>query len=162
MMRGIDDGALLSAAPADDTVEILYRIKRLLQVNPENQQAAGMIRSLNLSALERRRETNAFYELLADGKVRESLIRAAVLVEREKDAFLCRQGDQGSTMFLILKGVLDGYLKREPDPLVEKPNFLKESGELVGDLAFALSQPRTATLATPCSWRASSRTTSYG
>ena len=73
-MNEIDDSALLSATSSHDTLEALYRIARLLQINPRDTRALGNIHSLDLHKLRPDEaepdSPNLLHELLVDPDAR--------------------------------------------------------------------------------------------
>ncbi len=147
---GISDNALLRRAVTEDRpLDAIYRAKRILQLNPASTEAKRGLWSLT------RQSATQFNEpligtMMFDEQYGPAVVKAGTLIERLKDETICSSGDEGSTMFLILKGLIGGYLPdskehRMPDEQSE-PNFLLKPGELAGELAFALQRRRTATL----------------
>jgi class 3 adenylate cyclase len=132
--------------------ETIYWAKRILQINSRDVKAEGAIRKLQRRNLgyqreEVRDEPNPFFELLTQTHLRE-VIMAGHLVERDYNEFICRTGDEGETMFVILRGQVGVYLPT-PESAARtpaQPDFTHESGEIVGELAFAMSRRRTADL----------------
>src|SRR6266498_4152669 len=62
---------------------------------------------------------------------------------------ICEYNDEGTTMFLILKGRIGVFLPHIPDAERRDPvdpDFTMDTGELAGELAFALRRRRTAAL----------------
>jgi CRP-like cAMP-binding protein len=144
-----DDRAALQAALGrhDSSLEPLYRAKRLLQVHPNDRSASEA-----LLKLADRRDVLAgsgeIAALILDPDFGSDFIRGAQLLERRQGDLICRSGDEGTTMFLVLRGELGGVAQPELTDSVElmRPEFRFTGGALVGELAFALKRPRTATI----------------
>ncbi|MEV6345670.1 cyclic nucleotide-binding domain-containing protein [Actinoplanes sp. NPDC051851] len=147
-----DRRRLHSAERAGAGWETIYWAKRILQINrrdAEAEDAIGRLQRRQLGYLreEVRGESNPFFELLTQNDLRE-VILAGHLVERDYNEYICRTGDEGETMFVILRGQVGVYLpgtQAESDG-VAQPDFTHEEGEIVGELAFAMSRRRTADL----------------
>jgi hypothetical protein len=132
--------------------EIIYWAKRILQINDGDSKAAGAIRRLprrhlGYSREDVRGEANPFFELLTYSQLHE-VIMAGHLVERRYNEYICRLGDAGDTMFVILRGQVGVYLppSEGASDTPAQPDFVHEEGEIVGELAFAMSRRRTADL----------------
>jgi predicted alpha/beta hydrolase family esterase len=125
---------------------VLYRAKRLLQVNPVDSDAIRALRGCMGSEAGRIGSSGMLAQIFADVSLGQEFIRAAVLVERIRGDVLFRAGDEGRTMFLILRGRLAGFLPAEPGGASLESDFEIGPGELVGELAFALKTRRGATL----------------
>jgi hypothetical protein len=146
-----DRHLLNTAAQRGDGWETLHRIKRIMQVTD-----AGAVRNLwrrlNLHQLTRLLPDSAsvssqFLDKLGMPALRE-VVQVGHLVERRYNEYICRHGDGGDTMFLILRGQVGVYLPAQ-DTAAEapaRPAFVHQEGEMVGELAFALSRSRTADL----------------
>jgi hypothetical protein len=144
-----DRGALRKALEQQSGLEVIYRAKRLLQVNVNDQDAKDALRHLTSAGSGFLHRNNLMSELLLDKEYGEEYVYGMQLIERKKGDVLCQAGDEGQTMFMILRGQLAGYFHVESKPndsAVRKPNFVIESGEFAGELAFALQRSRTATL----------------
>jgi hypothetical protein len=135
---------LEAACGKHDCFDVIYRAKRLLQINPDDADALAALRRLDAGRLVFPRSSGLIRELF-EVRLADEFVRAAQLLERGDGDVLCRLNDEGQTMFLILKGSLAGYL-----PGVEgsgdQPSFVLDPGEMVGELAFALGRRRTATV----------------
>jgi hypothetical protein len=148
-----EDRRQLAVAAANGSGwEVIYRAKRILQVNQKDLDAAAAIRRLPRAHLGYTREDvrgagNPFFESLSPPQLRD-VIRVGHLVERRYNEYICRFGDDGDTMFVILRGQVGVYLPvPEGDSgLPGAPDFVLEEGEIVGELAFAMSRRRTADL----------------
>lgn len=69
------------------------------------------------------------------------MVRKTILLEKGK--FLMREGEESSTMYLLIKGKLE-VLKRKGD--VEKPIGQINEGDLVGEISFLDNSPRSASV----------------
>ena len=154
----------LWASPADDDREhihhaagweALYHAKRLLQINSADADVDLALRQLRATDfwLQVPREANTqlpnpFFGQLGGRALRE-VIRLGQLVERRYDEVLCRVGEDGNTMFLILRGLVGVYnTGGSPGEELGRPEFVLGPGEIVGELAFGLNRKRTADLVT--------------
>ncbi|BCB83932.1 cyclic nucleotide-binding domain-containing protein [Phytohabitans suffuscus] len=131
--------------------ELMYYAKRILQVNKTDQEALealARLRRLDLvyTTPGGEPEVNPFFEYLQPSMLRE-VVESAQLVERQYNEVICRLGDEGDTMFVILSGRVGVYKMRGRDgarPV--EPHFSHQEGDVVGELAFALGRHRTADL----------------
>ena len=144
-----EDRRLLLAAVEDGRgFDAVYHAKHLLQVNSEDHVVTWALAKLGPLAF--RYQTAAGEERLNEvlGHLSPAnlrrLIAAGELVERKYNQLLCRRGDPGRTMFIILRGQV-GVYNADPSGAVRPPATHSE-GEIVGELAFALNRPRTADL----------------
>jgi len=151
--RTTDRRLLEDALRSRQAWEVIYRGKRLLQADAADADALQALGGLGRQGLTYRNpateelETNEFLGLM-DKHARTDFLRAAQLVERDPDDLICQHGDGGDAMFVILRGEI-GVLApgREPESAGElKPVLTMGAGMIVGELAFALHRPRTATL----------------
>jgi Cyclic nucleotide-binding domain len=135
--------------------DLVYHAKRLMQANTQDPHAIKAIRGLGPQALVYRdgkvsasAPNPLFGEL--DKQTRLELIRLAQLIERAPNEFICHQGDDGDTMFIVLKGEV-GVLLNESRESGQRecpslPRITIGAGGIVGELAFALKRNRTASL----------------
>jgi hypothetical protein len=141
-----DRQELRRAVGRKDALSVLYRAKRLLQTNSADTEALHAVRDVmggNASRVGQSRILTLFF---ADPSVGQEFVRGAVLIERARNETLCRAGDDGRRMFLVLRGQLVGFLPSLEDSSPEIPDFEVGPGELVGEMAFALKTKRNATL----------------
>lgn len=151
------DDALLNAALAErDGWTVIYRAKRLMQADGNSRVAERAIRRLSASqlrcatpsAIDHEVEQNPLLAPL-DAPSRVELVRMAMLVERKPNEFICRSGEDGDIMFVLLAGEVG--IVRPPaadEARVEDlaPALALGAGDIVGELAFALRRPRTASV----------------
>lgn len=137
--------------------DVIYYAKRIMEINTNDAQARQAIQEIQrLGDLKLEYQididgevvtrTNPFLGFL-DSRSLLEVIRSGELVERRYNEVICRYGDEGDTMFVILRGQvgvfrLGGVDIGGPD----QPTFQHEEGEIVGELAFALKRKRTADL----------------
>jgi len=82
-----------------------------------------------------------------DSATRLHVIRSAELIERRRGDMLCRVGDEGDTMFVVLDGTVGVFPPNGAnEELSLEPRIVVGPGEIVGELAFSLQRPRTASL----------------
>jgi CRP-like cAMP-binding protein len=148
-----DDHLLLrDARAARRTYEVLYHAKRILAVNGEDTEAIQALDDLKPEDFFYRtargaRGMNGMLARLTHGDLRR-LIGLGQLLEYGHGQVICRRGDGGSAMLLVLRGqvsvcndVEDGEAAVRTRPLVTHA-----AGETVAELAFWLNRPRTADL----------------
>ena len=132
-------------------MDAVYYAKRLLQVSGVDQEViealAGLspmdFRYVNADGEER---VNPVLAHLAPAGLRQMLGQGQLL-ERSYNDVLCRRGDNDSTMFVILRGQVGVYTADdEPVPKRARPRVTLSEGQIIGELAFALSRRRTADL----------------
>jgi CRP-like cAMP-binding protein len=147
-----DRHLLAEAVERGDGWAIVHRLKRIMQANQADSVAGRHLRQLRLRQLTRDLPDSAsvscqFLEKLGIDALRE-VVRVGQLVERRYNEYICRSGDLGDTMFLILHGQVGVYLPAQDaaSKAPARPSFVHQEGETVGELAFALSRARTADL----------------
>lgn len=140
-----DDRSHLEAAQAEGAGwDVVYHAKRLLQVNSSDADAERALRDLEAMGLQFRNHVTGRSEVnpvlgRINGYTRAEFIRAAQLVERDDGDLLCRADDSGDTMFVILRGQVQVLPPGHPPSL-------RATGDIVGELAFALRRSRTAAM----------------
>ncbi|AGL21545.1 cyclic nucleotide-binding domain-containing protein [Actinoplanes sp. N902-109] len=149
------DRVLLRAAmKAHDGWTVLQQIKRITQADQGDAEAERCLKQLQMRHLTRDLpdddDANASYQFLEKlgMDALRDIVRVGHLVERRYNEYICRTGDSGDTMFLILHGQVGVYLPAR-DAAAQapaRPAFVHQEGETVGELAFALSRTRTADL----------------
>ncbi|MDZ4403288.1 TIR domain-containing protein [Prosthecobacter sp.] len=138
---------LREAVEAGQYFEVVYQSKRLLEIDPQNRLAKNALRELATKGIRHQQEQNLIDDLLRDAQFGFEIVSASALVERRRGETICEHGDHGTTMFLILKGHVGVFFpKKEPSEAIPSKLLFMGPGDLVGDLAFALHRPRTATL----------------
>jgi CRP-like cAMP-binding protein len=151
---GDDDRVQLKAATQrGDAWNTLYHAKRLLQLNAMDREVEVILRQLRPfdfwhQAAEddpASRAVNPFFGYLQARSLRE-VIRSSQLVERGYNQALCRYGDEGHAMFLILRGQVGVYNSEGASSRIGRPEFTMGVGEIAGELAFLLDRERTADL----------------
>jgi hypothetical protein len=131
-----------------DFLEVIYRARRLLQINAEDTEATNALRMLALNKTQPSLGNTFINDLFLDAEFGPEFIYAASLIERKKGEIVCEFEDEGETMFFILKGQIGVYLPKDEQKKMNTvgPDFLMSPGELAGEIAFALRRRRTATL----------------
>jgi hypothetical protein len=133
--------------------EVLYFAKKILQTNTVDVQASQAIKRLHPYQLIYKAAgstapdvINPFFEYLEPSSIHE-IAELGELVERRYNEKICRYRDEGDTMFVILRGEIGVYKPQgeEAERNTRLALTLRE-GEIVGELAFALGQNRTADL----------------
>lgn len=146
-IRPTDRQTLKYAIEANDTFEVIYRSKKLLDINPNDNFAQDALQMLPL--IRKKMHSNFIHDFLYDESFVLDVVRASTLIERRFYETICEEGDHGTTMFLILKGQIGVIFQKSENKsklYSPPPDFIMYSGDLVGELAFALNRRRTATL----------------
>jgi hypothetical protein len=147
----VDEQRLREAVDRRDGLEAVYRAKRLMQVNGMDAGVTSALARLQPMHFRSRVGTgdetvNPIFGHLGPGNLRR-MIGLGQLIELRYNEVLCRAGDAGSTMFVILRGQIGVY---RPDERAGRkgagPRVTLSEGDVVGELAFALNRPRTADL----------------
>jgi Cyclic nucleotide-binding domain len=147
----VDRQKLLEAVEEGRGFDAVYYAKRLLQVNGGDPVVASALARVN--SLHFRYRTVSGEETVNDvlGHLKPADLRRLLglgqLIERRYNELLCRRGDGGNTMFVILRGQVGVYSPEDgaaTDPA--RPRATHSEGEIVGELAFALNRRRTADL----------------
>lgn len=144
-----DRGALAAARERGEALDIIYRAKRLLEVNPSDSDAIKSLQEMALKKLGLAKTDSFIADVFLDPMFGPDVICAGTLVERGPGETIVDYNDEGQTMFFILKGSIEVCLPRvesEPQPTEATKRIILSPGELTGELAFALRRKRTATL----------------
>jgi hypothetical protein len=150
----LEDASVLLRAAVERRAawEALYQAKRILQVNSADREVNQMLRRLRPTDYwsngqgEDDAAINPFLAQL-DGRSLREILRLSQLVERSRNDYICHYGDEGDTMFVILRGQVGVYnLAGAGELLTGEPGFVLGEGQIVGELSFALNRRRTADL----------------
>jgi hypothetical protein len=152
-----DRAALKCAIEANHGWDILYFAKRIWQVNSKDDYAALALEGVRAHTLryhdargskkdEDQGVVNPFFEHLGPDELKE-VLQLGQLIERGGGDVICRYDETGDTMFVILRGQV-GVYNSEGRGFNEatEPRHVLGQGEIVGELAYALSRNRTADL----------------
>lgn len=137
--------------------DILYYAKRIWQVNSTDVDASLALEHVQANTLryhdargstkdEEKSVVNPFFEHLGPNELKE-VLQLGQLIERVRGDVICRYNDSGDTMFMILRGKV-GVFNSEGKGINDttEPRYVLGQGEIVGELAYALSRNRTADL----------------
>jgi hypothetical protein len=149
-----DRRLLHDASEGGSAWDVVYYAKRLLQLHTPDPRVEQAIQKLGPAELITKSDTqtgpasrtNPFLGHL-DWLSLYEIIQLGELIERQYNEVICRYGDSGSTMFIILRGQIGVFKPGGQD--IEgpaRPAFTLGAGEIVGELAFALRRDRTADL----------------
>lgn len=147
----VDQERLVDAVKDGRGFDAVYYAKRLLQVNSVDgvvTQALARVDPLHFRyRTSRNVETiNAVLGHLDQKSLRRT-VELGQLVERGYNEIICRHGDTGNTMFIILRGQVGVYIpQQDRQRNIARPSLTLSEGEIVGELAFALRHKRTADL----------------
>lgn len=143
-------GELSNALARGAGWDVLYFAKRIFQTNTVDPQASQAVKRLHSHQLTYRAPgavaggvPNPFFQYLEPSSLHE-IVQLGELVERRYNEIICRYGDKGDTMFVILRGEVGVY--KPEGQRSAGPAFTLQEGDIVGELAFALGRNRTADL----------------
>jgi CRP-like cAMP-binding protein len=150
-LPGISDAAMLRRAlNSGRTLDVVYRAKRLLEIRPRDRDAINALRVIAQSGqMTVPKDRNTLLAVVLDEHFGPTFVQAGTLIERLRGENICVHGEEGLTMFIILRGQVGVFLPRpdeEQGCRSGDPDFVMQPGELAGELAFALRRKRTATL----------------
>lgn len=117
---------------------VVYHAKRVLQLHSKNRDALDA-----LSAIAEREDLPSIFDAWHAPSFHK-LVCTAELFERRHGEFLCRHGEEGNTMFVVLRGQLGVILPDNPEGSTKDIRI--EPGQIAGELAADLHGPRTASL----------------
>lgn len=146
-----DRQRLMDAIALHRGCDAVYYAKRLLQVDGMDEEVTEALARLGpidfvCRSSSGEEKVNPILGHLGLASLRK-MIGLGQLIERGYNEVICRRGDGGSTMFVILRGQVGVYVADDgarPDPA--RPRVTLSEGQIVGELAFALNRPRTADL----------------
>ena len=126
--------------------DVLYFAKRIWQVNSKDKQVAaavertaGTLRSIPVD------RTSFLASMLAQELA--EFLRIGQLIERGPGEVICRYGEPGESMFVILRGEVGVYnIEGKGFAGQASPKHVHRQGEVVGELASVLNRDRTADL----------------
>lgn len=143
-----DDHAELkrSLGDKDSSWDVVYFAKRIWQVTSHDREVtnalAKIVRTLTSAA-------GSQQSFLASMRLSElsEFVRIGQLIERKPGEIICRYGDPGDSMFVILRGEVGVYnIENQGFGGRATPQHLNRRGDVVGELASALNRNRTADL----------------
>jgi class 3 adenylate cyclase len=136
-----DAERLRDAVERGDGLEAVYWAKRLMLVKGGDRDATIALAGLT----PRHFRYNPILGQIGPGTLRK-LIGAGQLIEFRYGDVICRRGDTGSTMFVILRGMIGVFAPDHGPGKNGAPVATHREGDIVGELAFALQRERTADL----------------
>lgn len=126
--------------------DALYYAKRISQINANDQAVPDALESASRILKSDMVENRSFLELLRADELTE-VLKLGHLVERKPGEMICRVGDPGESMFVILRGKVGVYnLEGKGFDGTAEPKHVHKAGEIVGELATVLKRSRTADL----------------
>ena len=133
--------------------DVIFYAKRLMEANARDASAVHYLSRINRERLtysDSFSQNERINPLLGnlDSSSLLDLIGATQLVQRNSGEVLCRSGDEGDAMFIILRGDVGVIFAPQPPnaPDPTRPEVVLGPGAMVGELAFTLNRRRTATL----------------
>jgi len=141
-----DSALLAQAVRSGQALEVIYRARRLLELNTSDARAIQALRSLGQMTFRGKR--NFLHKLIQDEHIGAELIRLGNLLERRSGETVCSVGEGGTSMFLVLRGRLQVFFASDAalGDTHRQESVVMVPGDLGGELAFALRRNRTATL----------------
>lgn len=149
-LLGGDHAALEHAVRANSDWDVLYYAKRIWQASSADKSVTRSVRSVDRSKLTfwdawtKKQAPNPFMALPQPDELVE-MLKLGMLVERRRGEFICRHGDPGDSLFMILRGEV-GVFNSDGEHVSGVPTHRVQRGGIVGELAYALSSNRTADL----------------
>ncbi|ATE57023.1 hypothetical protein CNX65_30135 [Actinosynnema pretiosum] len=143
-----DQNGLAESVKKGDAWGVIRYVKRIWQADVNNEQVAGALGAVKrLGGLRSLRDqtVNPFLGYFDDALL-EKVVRLGQLVERRAGERVCRFGDTGDSLFVILAGELGVYRSEGKESEEAKPMHRIGKGEVAGELAYALARTRTADL----------------
>ncbi len=140
---------LVAALGRKDAWAILRCAKQIMQIDPHDSEAVSAVErasSVGLAIRGPQDETrqNPLLSPL-DRVALHQILQLGELVERRRDDVICRYGERGDSMFVVLSGRL-GVAESEGRADEHAPEVVLNVGDIAGELAFVLERPRTAGL----------------
>ncbi|WP_284743920.1 cyclic nucleotide-binding domain-containing protein [Amycolatopsis sp. RTGN1] len=148
-----DQEGLKRALSTSDSWSAMYFTKRIMQINSNDTKAIDAIHRIAESGLmyedpHRGKTSNPFLGKLP-GRTLKELVQLGELIERDAYEVICRFGDHGDTMFVILHGQVGVYNSEgQGSANPSEPAHVMNEGNIVGELAVTLGRSRTADLVT--------------
>lgn len=125
---------------------VLYHAKRIWQVNAKDEAVAAALERIAPRLKSGDPERRSFLELLRQEELAE-VLKLGQLVERRPGEPICRYGDPGKSLFVILRGEVGVYnIEGKGFGGVASAKHVHRAGEVVGELASVLKRNRTADL----------------
>jgi hypothetical protein len=131
--------------------QMIYHMKRMLQINSKDPLALKILNKLEPGSLMYIPKSRRLIHPLLGVLPRRALLKllmASELIEREDGDIICKRNETGDSLFIVLKGEIGVITKSQIDESGRsKPTDIRiREGGIVGELALALDRPRTATL----------------
>ncbi|KDN22192.1 TIR domain-containing protein [Amycolatopsis rifamycinica] len=124
----------------------LYYAKRISQINAKDEAVTSHLEDASRILKADTLENRSFLESLRAEELTE-MLKLGHLVERTPGEVICRVGEPGESMFVILRGEVGVYnLEGSGFGGTAEPKHTHRAGEVVGELAAALKRTRTADL----------------
>ncbi|MCE6997883.1 TIR domain-containing protein [Saccharothrix sp. S26] len=141
-----DYASLKLALKTGNGWDALYYAKRISQINPRDHNVTAALERASRMLKSSTGANRSFLELLRADELTE-MLKLGHLVERRPGEVICRVGEPGESMFVILRGEVGVYnLEGKGFGGTAEANNVHRAGEVVGELATALKRNRTADL----------------
>ncbi|TQM83098.1 cyclic nucleotide-binding protein [Saccharothrix saharensis] len=141
-----DYASLRRALQSENGWDALYYAKRISQINPQDRNVTAALEHASRMLKSGTGANRSFLELLRADELTE-MLKLGHLVERRPGEVICRVGEPGESMFVILRGEVGVYnLEGKGFGGTAEANNVHRAGEVVGELATALKRNRTADL----------------
>jgi CRP-like cAMP-binding protein len=120
--------------------DVLYYAKRIWQVNSKDKHVAPALERTAGTLRPPRGGQNSFLVSMRHEQLAEFL-RIGQLIERRPGEVICRYGDPGESMFVILRGEVGVYnIEGKGYAGDASPKHVHKAGEVVGELASVLDR----------------------
>ncbi|MCR6486871.1 TIR domain-containing protein [Amycolatopsis sp. OK19-0408] len=126
--------------------DVVYFAKRIWQVNSTDKHAKSALASIAGTLTSATGDRQGFLASMGHYELAE-FVKFGQLIERRPGEVICRYGDPGESMFVILHGDVGIYnIENKGFGGRAKPQHQHGRGEVVGELASVLNRDRTADL----------------
>lgn len=126
--------------------DTVYFAKRIWQVTSHDQQVTNALEKV-VGRLTSAAGSERSFLASMDRRELSEFVRIGQLIERKPGEIICRYGDPGESMFVILRGEVGVYnIENEGFGGQATPQHLNRPGDVVGELASVLNRNRTADL----------------
>lgn len=126
--------------------DVLYFAKRIWQLKSADEEVIRALESVKPHHLRSDENVNPLFERLQSDELKEVLLLGQ-LVERRRGELICGYDEPGDTMLVILRGQVGVYNSEgQGFDGTAAPKYVQRQGDIVGELAYALSRNRTADL----------------
>lgn len=126
--------------------DVVYFAKRIWQVTSNDRHVTKALASIVRTLKSTTENRQSFLASMVLSELKE-FVRIGQLIERKKGEIICRYGDPGESMFVIMRGEVGVYnIENQGFGGRAAPRHRHGPGDVVGELASVLNRDRTADL----------------